>query len=216
MVEEPDLSFYQNNILNPYTQLMEEIKRRQAVIGLVFHGQVSLPAIVAVELCYLQLRFISELIALGCLVAHGDIQATRGGRLRDVWAADRIINSLEKLHADFYPRPTKQVIGTDRRPKSVEPITSGYLTKSDLLKLNHECGSFLHRGNLKGVFSATIRKPNLDVINDWTGKITLLLNHHQIQLINPDLMIWTLMQGSADGRVHSTLMQRRDGASSAD
>jgi hypothetical protein len=199
-----DLDHYQKTILNPYTQLMEEIKRRQAVIDSVCQHRVPLPAIVATELCYLQLQFICELIALGCLVAHGDIQATRGGKLRDIWAADRIIKTLEELHPDFYPQPGQQVLGANGRPLRVDPITDGFLSKADMLKLYHDCGGFLHRGDIKGVFSAR-RTPDLGRIALWSRKITRLLNHHQIQLIDSDLMIWTLMQAKSDGHVHATL-----------
>jgi hypothetical protein len=146
-------------------------------------------------------------------VAHGDIQATRGGKLRNIWAADRLINALETLHPDFYPRASKQVLNSKGRPVKLEPITTGILTKSDLLRLYHECGAFLHRGDLKGVFSATTRKPSLDRVNEWVGKIAQLLSHHEIQLIHSDLMIWTLMQAKEDGRVHSHLMQTQSPAS---
>jgi hypothetical protein len=88
----PDLAAVQRDILNPYCELMEEVKRRQAVIQSLIAKQVSLPQIVAFELCFLQLRYICELIALSCLTAHGDIEATQTGKIRKAYAADWIIN----------------------------------------------------------------------------------------------------------------------------
>jgi|SRR5882724_2304781 len=55
------------------------------------------------EFCYLQLRMLCELIAVGCLVVHGDVEGTKG--LCKVWAADKVMKRLEKLHPDFYPHP---------------------------------------------------------------------------------------------------------------
>jgi hypothetical protein len=60
-----------------YCGLMEEIKIRQQVISTILERKLSLPVRVAHELCYLQLRMICELIAIGCLVAHGDITRRR-------------------------------------------------------------------------------------------------------------------------------------------
>jgi hypothetical protein len=44
---------------------------------------------------------ICELIAMGCLVAHGDLD--HATKLRREWAADRIMEELEKLHPHFFP-----------------------------------------------------------------------------------------------------------------
>src|SRR5665213_3618026 len=118
-----------------YCDLMEEIKARHSIIENVFAGKFNLPPFAASEFCYLQLRVVCELIALACLAAHGDIEATRKGKLFKAYNADQIIKDLGRLHPDFYPRPTKQVIDDKGVPIKVTPITSGYLTKEDLLTL---------------------------------------------------------------------------------
>jgi hypothetical protein len=91
-------------ILDRYRALMEEIKWRSQIIRsahtLPFPREGA-----AIELSYLQLRMICEVISLGCLVIHGDVVASRTVRLRKMYLADTIIAALEKLHSDFYPVP---------------------------------------------------------------------------------------------------------------
>lgn len=62
-----------------YADLMNEVKVRIAAIDAGTGGLLgALPAPIVQEHCYLQLRMCCELIALGCLVAHGDITCRQG------------------------------------------------------------------------------------------------------------------------------------------
>jgi hypothetical protein len=60
-----------------YCGLMEELKARHAVVSKVLidarESQFVLTPYVLGELCFLQLRMMCELIALGCLLVHGDV-----------------------------------------------------------------------------------------------------------------------------------------------
>lgn len=208
----PDLAAVQRDILDPYCALMDEVKRRQAVIRSILAKQVPLPQIVAFELCYLQLRYICELIALSCLTAHGDIEATQTGKIRKAYAADWIINRLEALHPEFYPTPGRQILDDKGRATNVEQITAGFLTKTDLQSLYIECGELLHRGSMKSILSAKPRVPDFETVDEWNRKVVRPLNHHQIQLIYPTLMIWVGMQGRDDGKVHVNLMEQSMGS----
>ena len=137
-----------------YYDLMEEIKRRVAVITNITADLMPLPRIVAYEICYLQLRIICELIALACLVVHGDLPKVKGKKLSKAYNADEIIKQLEKLHSNFYPVPSRQICNAQTgRPEKVEPIIQGYLKKEDLLRLYGKCGDVLHRGNLRHILS---------------------------------------------------------------
>ncbi len=192
-----------------YCDLMEEIKRRIAVITNITAGLLPLPRIVAYEICYLQLRMVCELIALACLAAHGDLPEAKGKKLSKAYNADEIIKQLEKLHSNFYPVPSRQICNAQTgRPERVEPITQGYLKKEDLLRLYGECGDVLHRGNLRHILSGKEKEISFEKISAWTQKIMTLLNHHQIQLIREDEMFWVLMQSGTDGKVHGALMKK--------
>jgi len=149
-----------------YCRLMEELKRRRNIIADVLDSKFNLPQGIAVELCYLQLRMICELIALGCLAAHGDIPATRSGKMQKEYRPGAILTELEQLHSEFYPVPGKQIISpTTGRPVKVETVTEPYLTKTDLLALWAECGTILHRGSMRKMWtgrssSISTKSPN--------------------------------------------------------
>jgi hypothetical protein len=198
-------------VLRLYCDLMEEIKVRVAALQVATSGRLSVHHLVAFEFCHLELRIVCELIALACLVAHGDIQATQTGRLKSAYQADLILKSLESLHPNFFPVPGTQIRDAAGRPLRVEKVESGFLTKSDLIGLYADCGRALHRGSLKNL------RPNLNAAISFkevaraTERTIRLLNHHQIALHNSTRQIWVIMEASADGRVHAALMERFEG-----
>jgi hypothetical protein len=165
-----------------YCDLMEEIKHRHKIISAVTHDTLVqyLPPRAIEEFCYLQVRMICELIALASLVAHGDVKGTRTNRISKRYEADWIMKTMERLHPNFYPRPSRQMCDAAGGLMAVEEILSGYLTRSDLSKLYAECGNALHRGTLKTVLSRANRAvPDFNRVQDWLQKIVTLLNHHQ-------------------------------------
>ena len=72
-----------------YADLLGEAKIRIGIINHFITGKAELPGPLIRQSAFLQLRMLCELIALGCLVAHGDI--TRRTKLRKEWSAYRII-----------------------------------------------------------------------------------------------------------------------------
>lgn len=65
---------------------MEEAKARIDAITRTTEGKTGLDDIFADEFCTLQLRMLCEVIALACLVAHGDIPDTHTRRFRDAYS----------------------------------------------------------------------------------------------------------------------------------
>jgi len=192
-----------------YVKLMEEIKRRTEVVGQAVTGTYPIPPMVRFELCYLQLRIICEVFALACLAVHGDIPGVRTKLLQKTYNADQIIKQLSNLHPQFYPTPGEQRVDlVTQKPIEVIRVTSGFLTKDDLLSLYGECGNYLHRGSIRQLL--TKWEPALDFkkIAAWIDKIAKLLNHHQIQTRHPDTMLWVLMQAKDDGKAHYALMKK--------
>ncbi len=87
-----------------YGGLMGEVKFRLGAIRYALDGKTGLHEAQVREFGFLQLRIICELIALGCLIVHGDIEETKSRRFK-THAADDILNNLERLTPEFYPRP---------------------------------------------------------------------------------------------------------------
>ncbi len=55
---------------NVYAAIMEEAKLRALSINMFSGAGYAIPLPLKRECCFLQLRMLCELIALGCLVAH--------------------------------------------------------------------------------------------------------------------------------------------------
>lgn len=163
-----------------YCELMTEIKIRERAIATMLAPSL-VPAQVTYESCFLQLRMICELIAIACLLVHGDIEATKTKKMKATWEADRIIKRLGELHQNFYPRP---VVARGKNGERIENLESGFLTKDDLVTLyTRKCGKRLHRGAVKDV-RHRINPSNvkLDHVEAWRQKIVRLLQHHWISV----------------------------------
>ena len=195
----------QNAAMSLYASLLEEAKVRIGAIEAVLNQQLVMPGPIAHEFCFLQLRFLCELIALGCLVVHGDIKGpkatkpAREGRLGKEWSADTIIQGLGDLHEAFYPIPITQ----ERRPKGwhLTPVQDGFLTKDDLVTLYHRCNDNLHRGNVKKLLKDRMpRQFNFPDVLQWIQKVGKLLSLHTIPLFEAGTLILVVLKNADDNQ----------------
>ena len=127
---------------------------------------------------------LCEVIALGCLVAHGDIKASHQPKLQREDFPGKILKQLEELHNEFYPQPiTFKQTGPMSATWTV--VKDGFLAQAELPRLYGKCGDALHRGNLKKLL-----KPRMPVrqsypeIWRWAERINELLKEHRISLID--------------------------------
>lgn len=170
----------QNDALLLYAEIMEEAKTRLQWVEDAVNGRNGFHGQLIREVCYLQFRLICELIAFGCLVAHGDITAKT--KLNNEYAADRIFAELFKLHPDFYPVPHNQVQIAPGE-SHFEDVTEPYLTRDLFKTLYVKTGSILHRGKLKKWVKT--QSPILDdyiEIKAWRNKIVRLLGCHRLPM----------------------------------
>jgi hypothetical protein len=186
-----------------YCNLMAEIKHRCVIVGKTLNHEYQVPDWPAYELCYLQLRMICELIALGALAVHGDIPTSRGNKIRDSVKADWIVKTLEKMHPRFYPTPGIPIVHPDGHHEFV-PATWDYLTKPKFLKLYWKCGGALHRGSFKRLH----KMPDFDfeAIKNHAGQILALLSAHKIALFGSDHELWVSVKPEVEGEVEATLV----------
>jgi hypothetical protein len=166
-----------------YCSIMDEIKFRIEWIKNVIHAKIMIAQTIGADLGYLELRMICELIALGCLVAHGDIRATRSGRLTESYEADLLIKALSKLHPEFYPQPMVRLPFQEPVPSIVgrklappPPIKAEFLTQKDMAMLWRTCGARLHRGNLNDILAHKQIDSDFSPIGKAVDKIVFLLD----------------------------------------
>ncbi|HXS41894.1 MAG TPA: hypothetical protein VN766_17020 [Stellaceae bacterium] len=171
-----------NPTLDLYCALMEEVKLRILSIDTIMlnGAALKLPGAIAQEFGFLQVRLACEVIALACLVAHGDIKAAQAPKVMKEWAADKIMAELDRLHPRFFPRP----ITATRTPQGqlhIQERRAEVLTKEEFTKLYARCGGFLHRGSAKKLLAA--RQPiqiQFPELAKWRDKMLALLDTHHI------------------------------------
>jgi hypothetical protein len=86
-----------------YSALMNEFKGRLDCINHASQGRAGFPPLVAREFVYLQARMICEVVALSCLVAHGDISVVQPHKLGRSYSADDILDRMSKTSTPFFP-----------------------------------------------------------------------------------------------------------------
>lgn len=190
-------------ILTVYRDLMEEVKLRMGVIvRLTDPAAPVLPSQIVRETCYLQLRMVCELIALGCLVVHEDIPATKTPKMIKRWEADFIIKKLQELHPNFYPMPIRREEKGPGRFLAQGTDPSKALTKEDLISLYTYCGSVLHKGSIKKLLSAKSPvETKYEDIQRWREKVVRLLHEHYIFSLSGLTGFICLMANPDDGNV---------------
>jgi len=166
-----------------YTLLMAEVKARHRCIKTLLEEQTGLQRPFLREFALLQIRMICESIALGCLVAHGDIEATQTKQFGRLWRAGDIIDKLEALHPDFFPVP----IAAEKTGPDVAHFGAGpqdALTKADLLGLYGKCGSVLHRGTRDSLWpKAILEGTDFSDIVSWANALHDLLHNHYVLML---------------------------------
>ncbi|HZG32081.1 MAG TPA: hypothetical protein VEZ59_02335 [Sphingopyxis sp.] len=160
-----------------YADLMNEARDRLNAIQQAIDRRDQCRPIITQEFCYIQLRALCEVIAIGCIIAHGD-------RLdKDTLKAPEasvIMKRLGKFSPNFYPRPVRvQITGMSI---NLEDNTEPFLTKDELSILWGKAGNFVHRGSARNLLRAKTAGPtvNLDEIIAWGMKIKNLLEIHLI------------------------------------
>ena len=204
---------YLSNPFVKYADCMEEIKRRTEVVHGFLGGrcQAMYVQTTAESVC-LQLRKILELIALASLAANKEEYEKHRKSFHADWNAKKILASLEKANPEFYPKPTRQVVDeTTGTVVETVAVESGYLTKSEFKTIYNKCGAILHAHN---PFSRSEQDINsfLKKVPGWMEMIRVLLNHHQVQLVDQNQQIWVVMKAKSDGKVHVAEFERIHGA----
>ena len=160
-----------------YADLMDEARIRIHAMRDAINARGSWAPRLLQEFLYLQLRTLCETIALGCLVAHGDVK-NRSTLKR--WGIPAVMKEMEKLNPDFYPRPVR--IRFLPEVVKLDDYSAPTLSKAELVKLWERSGSFVHRGSAKDLLAAQASElvVNLDPVVEWGVKILNLLDQHVI------------------------------------
>lgn len=189
-----------------YLNLMSEAKLRLEVIESALNGKYKVPHVPLFEFCYLQLRYVCEIVALSALAVHGEHPEAQASKIKRKYEADWILNRLERLHPTFYPVPGVP-IPDSKLGMEFTPLQNGFITKKELLALYAKCGEVLHRGRFNTLKMPT--NPDFEPIGKYATKIYTLFNFHSISLIGTDAELWVWFTDPADGKIKGRLVGPR-------
>ena len=181
----------QSAAMKLYSRLLHEARSRIELLEALLGREMQLmgkppSGWITREFCFLQLRMLCELIALGCLVAHGDISATHAKRLRKEYSADAIMSEMTKLHPMFFPVAVVQQINAAGNSHFIADRSVESFTQDELCKLYGQCGGGLHKGTIEKIITPIEPNPDNSDLMTWTKKIHGLLSIHMIYLISGD------------------------------
>jgi hypothetical protein len=132
---------------------------------------------------------ICEIVAMTCLLCHGDIAITQDARFAPKLPIEQLMALFDKLDGKFFPQPlghTRHDEADSRRP----PRMGAAFSKIDLLKLKSRCDSIVHRTDLENPFS----RISFDGVHDselrgWRAKLHYLLDSHKMETVDGHLFI---------------------------
>lgn len=196
-----------------YANLMGEVKVRFIAITKLVNEPLGFPPPVVREFCYLQLRFLCELIALSCLVAHGDITFLQPHKLGKSYSADEILDRMSKLRPHFYPNAVKartEILPNGQKHVHVVDVSPSPLPREELVRLYAKTHKHLHRGSLKKLISTDdLIDMKLDVpeIVGWAQKMADLLSSHIIAINDKQILVCGLVS-QEDDKVQVTTAEK--------
>lgn len=166
-----------------YINCMEEVRDRVNLVKSVGEHRTSTGReVFDVELVFVQLRKILELIAFASLTANKEKYSLAHAKFATHWKAKLMLQELEKINPDFYPvpigKPEVQPSGVKRFPA----ITDGFLGKEDFAVLYDKTGDLLHVRNPFGP-----QNPKLNIkysVKEWVSRIQVLLALHIMHLVD--------------------------------
>ena len=191
-----------------YITVMEEIKRRTEAVFALLNKEISMVyRATSVESMVLQVRIITELVALASLSANKAIFEKDRKKFKKQWHPDKILGDVEKLNPNFYPVPIIEVpSGNSRIESGLIEMKTGFMKRDELIEVHGRCGNLLHAENPfgKGLDYDYYEK----MVPTWMDQIRNLLNCHMIKLLNGDRFYLVHMQEERDNCVHMYTFDR--------
>ena len=194
--------------IKAYRAVMEEIKLRRDVVSALHDKRISVMyRATHVESMVLQVRMITELVALASLAANKSIFEENKKKFEKHWHPKEILKDVESLNPNFYPLPIVEVPSKDTRFKmGLLNMKVGFMTRDELIEVHGKCGNLLHAQNPfgKGVDYDYYER----MVPEWMERIINLLSCHQIKLLNGNRFYLVHMKEERDDYVHMQAFDR--------
>lgn len=202
-----------------YTQFMEQIKVRLAAVGHALHNanaeRHTANGFLHAEFACLQIRRVTELVAVAVLVAHNELEEFRKGKLVEEWNPDALFKALTKMNKESFPLPFEFGETDAEGIAEIFIHDTGYLNRETFCRIYHDCCQRLHAGSLKDMLAGKTRY-DLGEIQAWQKELMRLLNTHLILLPERKRTMVVMMAQAPDECVkcvlHSMIQTEEVGA----
>jgi hypothetical protein len=185
-----------------YCGYLNEIRVRLEFVRSVCKGSLSVGTeshdyeVVAVNL-----RKVLELIAFGSLTANKAAYSAMHAGIEKKWRAKALLDDLDKIHPDFYPKPLLRPAVTEGEPRRLhfDFQSTGFLTRDEFIELYDLCSKVIHTRN---PFAAVVTVDFRIAVIEWVARIEKLLSFHLFRLSGmPQIWIGELA-ALGDGKSH--------------
>jgi len=192
--------------MHTYGALMTELKIRISWLQYAGQGRTGMDGHMVREFGFLQLRMCCELVALACLVAHGDIDETKASKFQSAGSADDIMKGLEKLNPGSFPHAVVMTTPGPSHHHFEKRPEADCMTKAEFFRLyTRECGTVLHKGNLRNLLKPTSPiQTHFPELFQPAQRLMFLLGQHIIALNDGNVQFICLL-GDFHEDVHVSL-----------
>jgi hypothetical protein len=196
-----------NKEINKYIDYLKDIKIRvDFTHKLLTQNIKKQPLVLVAENASLQIRIILELIALSSIVANKEEYSKLRKSFATDWNGKKIIEGIEKVNPDFYPKPSKQIINpSTQKVERIIEIKENVLNKESYIEAYNFVSNYLHAHNL---YSPPIQYDEvIEKLREYISQIYTSLSHFTIQLPDSDKQLWVVMN-TKGGEIQVTEMQK--------
>lgn len=167
-----------------YVALMREVVVRSDAIDAITANPGHLPPRLVREFCYLQIRMMCELVALGCVVVHDQLPAAEVKKLRREYHPEKIIAKIGEYEARFFPNAVDHVNQMPDGSKQIVLCEPPVMTAKDLTRMWGRTGDVLHLGGVNRAREQTSVDPKHTDVKLMQRRLVELLDDHVILTMN--------------------------------
>lgn len=192
-----------------YCAALDEVRARLNVVQSVCGGVVTAGSEqFDYEIVAINLRKALEHIAFGSLTANSSAYEAVHADIQKVWRAKKLLERLEQVHKDFYPKALKPPSITHEhggRRLHFDDLAAGFLTRAEFVELYDACSQVIHSRN---PFSSTSSITFGRAPSEWAERIRLLLSFHLFRLSGYP-QVWLGELQGPDGKAHVSIASPR-------
>ena len=188
-----------------YISIMHDIIRRTGIIEALLIEKIDMmDNDIQAETVALQVRMIIESIALASLSVNKSLFEQEGDKFKEFWKVDLIFRDIENKNPNFYPQPVKLYDSNIPNVSKVVNIETGFMTRSEMIKIHTKCCDLLHAKNPYG--KSRDHKDFLVQVPGWIRLIVKLLKTHLIQLLNENELYLVHIHDTDKKNMHVKMM----------